>query len=128
MGLRPCHGNCSRRLEVVIQTSLYFHGLLVQKRKGFFICFLPTPKHFPNVTGQALTSFNLQDDGEFGNYYVLHAQLLLRLLSYEVSRHYAGCRQQEKGLALSLNHNCQGGNQTQRAQLGSLTNGASSCL
>jgi len=105
-------GSCSRRPEVEIWTSLYFHGVLVQKANGFFTCFSLTPKHFPNVTDKALTCWNLQDDGESGNYHILHAHLLLRILSYEVwstlcrlqaarkgpDPHCVGCRQQEKGL------------------------------
>lgn len=102
VGTAGLHGSCSRRLEVGIWTSLYFHGLLVQKGKGFFICFLPTPKHFPNVTGQALSSLNLQDNGAFGNHHVLHAQLLLRLLSYEVSPTLCRLQAARKGSGVLL--------------------------
>lgn len=50
-------------------------------RNWNFLLVLPTPKHFSNVTEQALSSLNLKDDGEFGTHRVLCAQLLLRLLS-----------------------------------------------
>lgn len=74
----------------------------MQKEKEIFLLVLPTPKHFSNVTGQALSSLNLKDDGESGTHHVLCAQLPLRFLSCGASPTLCGLQaaRKEPGILL----------------------------
>lgn len=67
-----------------LNSSLFSQPVSTERKRNFLLV-LPAPKRFSNVTGQALISLNLEDDGEFGTHQVLCAQLLLRLLSYGAS-------------------------------------------